>query len=540
MEGPGSWHPGTVGYEIYVRSFADSSGDGIGDLEGIRRHLDHLTRLGVDALWITPFYPSPGHDFGYDVSDYTDVDPAHGSLEDFDRLVADAHASGLRVIVDLVANHSSSEHPWFRQAVADPDGPFRHFYIWRDPGPDGGPPNNWVSHFGGPAWTRDPASDQYYCHLFLPEQPDLNWDNPQVAEAFDAILAFWCERGVDGFRVDVAHGLAKDPQFRDNPQIRPVVPGMDPGEAMACFEHRFDLDQERNLEVVRRWRRVIDPYGAVLLAEAGADRPERVARYVSGGDVHHLAFFLTPAWSDWDPPRLLGLLRKMNQLLPDGVAWSIDNHDTGRSASRFGGGERGVFRSLAMMTLICGLGGMPFLYQGQELGLEDGRVSPADLADPVATRNPGAPGRDGSRTVMPWTPGPGHGFSETTPWLRSADRSPAETAAVQWDDSDSLLNRHRRLLAVRRSLPQLWQAPAEWLEAPASVGVVRRGSALVAANLATAAVSLRLPQGPWEIAYSSRGHDSSIAGGTLRLPAETALILHSRLPVGDDHPEQSR
>jgi len=220
------WWRGAVGYEVYIRSFADASGDGIGDLDGITSHLEYLAWLGIDAVWITPFYPSPGFDHGYDVSNYTDIDPIHGSLGDFDRLVDRAHSLGMRVVVDIVPNHSSSRHPWFLEAAKGPENAYRDFYIWRDPAPGGGPPNNWVSHFGGPTWTFDENSGQYYCHLFLPEQPDLNWDNGRVRGHFDEILRFWMDCGADGFRIDVVQGLIKSSEFADNPQLRPLRDGM--------------------------------------------------------------------------------------------------------------------------------------------------------------------------------------------------------------------------------------------------------------------------------------------------------------------------
>ena len=295
--------------------------------------------LGVDAVWISPFYVSPGFDHGYDVADYTDVDPKHGTLEDFDRLVQDAHDLGLRVVVDIVPNHSSSHHEWFQGALQGADNQYRDYYIWRDPAPDGGPPNNWVSHFGGPAWTLDPASGQYYCHLFLPEQPDLNWSNPAVVAAFDDILRFWCEHGADGFRIDVAHGLAKDPWFRDNPLLQPIDEGADPRLVFRSFEHRYDLDQNPNIEVFRRWHQVVEPYGAMLLGEVGPDDPVREARYHDEGAAIHRNFYLSIAWMDWDPMELRDKIRGMHLAAPDSTAWVLDSHDTPHATTRYGGGE---------------------------------------------------------------------------------------------------------------------------------------------------------------------------------------------------------
>ena len=297
-DGATPWWHGAVGYEIYVRSFADSNGDGVGDLAGITSRLDYLSWLGVDAVWLTPFYPSPGHDHGYDVSDYCAVSPHHGTLEDFDALVSEAHRRGLRVMVDIVPNHTSIEHEWFARARHDRDGPDRDRYLWADPAPDGGPPNNWLSHFGGPAWTLDEASGQYWCHLFLPEQPDLNWRNPAVRDDFDSILRWWMDRGVDGFRVDVAHGLLKDAAVRDNPQIAPIVPG------------HGSLRSLRRLRAPPRHGPVREhrdlPSLEPTLCSAAGDAPRRGERLVARPDVplrcaRHARSGLLPANCD---PRL--------------------------------------------------------------------------------------------------------------------------------------------------------------------------------------------------------------------------------------------
>lgn len=520
-----SWWRSAVGYEVYVRSFADHDGDGMGDLAGVRSHLDHMAGLGVDAVWITPFYPSPGFDGGYDVMDYTGVDPRHGDLADFDDLVAEAHRLGLRVIIDIVPNHTSHLHPWFIDAAGDRHSALRDFYIWRDPATDGGPPNNWVSHFGGPAWTLDEASGQYYCHLFLPEQPDLNWENAELRSRFDEVYRFWCERGVDGFRVDVAHALIKHPDFPDNPMVRQPGAGAGVWEVFASFDHRYDLDQDDNVELHRRWRRVVEPYGAILIGETGVSDPQRLARYAHGGEGMTCVFFLEPAGLPWEPSRIIDSLRGVHELEPERVAWALDSHDAGRSASRFGGGERGASRSLAVTTLLFGLGGIPFLYQGQELGLEDGVVDRSDLDDPIATRNEGSVGRDGARTPMPWEPGPGDGFTTGVPWLPAAQRRPEETASVQAETPGSWLHRHRELIAVRAGLPDLWQAAAAWLPTPdGEVAAVLRGTAMVVANLSEHRTTVDLPDGAWRMAFSS-GDDPEIGDVGVSVPAETSVIV---------------
>ena len=528
------WWLGAVGYEVYVRSFADSSGDGLGDLAGVTGRLDYLRWLGVDAVWLTPFYPSPGHDHGYDVSDYCAVSPRHGTLEDFDALVGEAHRLGLRVMVDMVPNHTSIEHEWFSRARRDRGGPDRDRYLWADPAPDGGPPNNWLSHFGGPAWTLDEASGQYWCHLFLPEQPDLNWRNPAVRDDFDAILEWWMDRGVDGFRVDVAHGLLKDTQLRDNPQIGPVVAGMDPFDAFYAYEHRHDMDQSENMEIFRRWNQVCGPRRTMLLGEVNAPWPDRMARYVAAGALDQ-AFFLQSAFLGWDPATLLTMVRAMHDAAPHGISWVLSNHDRSRPVSRLGGGEAGVRRSLAVSTLFMSLGGTPFLFQGEELGLPDG-VLRAGFHDPVSVRNAGAThGRDGCRTPMPWDSSTNNGFSAGVPWIDADPRPPEQTVAGQRADPDAPVHRYRSLLAVRRQHPDMWRAPLEWIEtSDPRVAALRRGTIAVVANLSDRATSVDLGPRGWQPVFASQpgGRLDSQAHDAVSVPAETTVVL------ARDHPPE--
>ena len=521
------WWRGAVGYEIYVRSFADSSGDGLGDLAGITGRLDYLRWLGVDAVWLTPFYPSPGHDHGYDVSDYCAVAPRHGTLEDFDTLVSEAHRRDLRVMVDIVPNHTSIEHPWFARARTDPAGPERDRYLWADPAPGGGPPNNWRSHFGGPAWTLDEASGQYWCHLFLPEQPDLNWRNPAVRDEFDSILQWWMDRGVDGFRVDVAHGLVKDGELRDNPQIAPIVPDMDPFDAFDAFEHRHDMDQSENVEIFRRWNRICAPRQALLLGEVNAAWPERMARYVQPGALNQ-AFFLRTAFLGWAPETLLKMVRAMHDAAPQGIAWVLSNHDRSRPVSRFGGGDTGMRRSLAVSTLLMALGGTPFLYQGEELALPDG-VLRSGFHDPVSVRNVGAThGRDGCRTPMPWDSSAHNGFSTGEPWIEAEPRPTGQTVAGQRADPEAPVHRYRNLLATRRRHPDLWQARLDWIETyDPRVAALRRGSAAVVANLSDRRTSIGLGSPGWEPVFASGDgcYLDNQAGDRVSVPAESTVVL---------------
>ena len=377
---------------------------GAGDLEGIRRHLDYLVWLGVDAVWLSPFYSSPMRDFGYDVSDHRAVDPLFGSLDDFDRLLADAHARGLRLIVDFVPNHTSDEHPWFVAARSSRSSPYRDFYVWRDPDPrrPERPPNNWLRSFGeGPAWTFDRATGQWYLHLFLPEQPDLNWSNPAVADAMEEVLRFWLERGVDGFRVDVAHALGKDPALPDAPQETAGIPwsGLN--------------DDERTHPILRRLRRFVDswPHEPVLVGEVYLLKTARVAKYYGDGDELHLAFNFPPMFCPFEAACFKRRLAEAERLLAAPRAWPtwvLSSHDRSRHRTRYGGSER---RARAAAVVLLSLRGTPFLYAGEELGLEDA-VVPADRAV-----DPG--GRDGCRAPIPWEPGPVHGWelAGSEPWL---------------------------------------------------------------------------------------------------------------------------
>ena len=393
-----------------------------------------------------------------------------------------------------------------------------------------------MSHFGGPAWTLDESTGQYYCHLFLPEQPDLNWENERVREEFDGILGFWCELGVDGFRIDVAHGLGKDPRFRSNPQVRQIRNPRDPRDVFTAFEQRHDLDQDHTKEIFERWNRVVAPYGALLVGETGPDDPKRLARYVGDQTALHSAFYLTPVWLDWDPVTLLGKLRAVHSESPH-ISWVINNHDNSRSVTRYGGGDRGRFRSLAVTTFQFALGGVPFLFQGEELGLEDGAIEPADFEDPIATRNTlteeaghdvwgGVYGRDGCRTAMPWDDGHQNGFTAAArAWLRAAPREIDETVTGQRDVPGSFLMRHRELLGVRKTLPALWTEQVQWIETGTDeAAAVRRGNALTVANLGTSELHLALPHGEWVMAYSSRDR-VPIEGLTAAVPPETALFL---------------
>lgn len=525
LPGRKRWLDGAVGYEVYVRSFADSNHDGVGDIEGIAGRLDYLKWLGIDIVWLTPFYSSPGHDHGYDVADYRQVNPIHGTISDVEDLVERAHQLDLKVIFDIVPNHTSSEHEWFKQAVADPTGPFRDYYLFRDPGIDGGPPNNWPSHFGPTAWTLDPASGQYYCHLFLPEQPDLNWRNPIVRAEFDDIYRFWFERGADGFRIDVAHGLLKHPSFADLPLLRPVPEGAGPLETFFCYDHIYDLDQDDNVEIYQRWQSVASQYDACLLAESGVEDHERLARYVQPGALD-LTFFLKPGWMPWDPAKFIRELVGLAQLEPNGISWVISNHDQSRPASRFGSGADGRNRSIAVTTLMFALGGVPFLYQGEELGSPNGDIAPEDRHDPVSTRNDTDEGRDVCRTPMAWNTDTYNGFSTAEPWIRAVDRPNDFTVAGQHANTAAPLHRYRRLIALRRRHPDMWQGEMTVIASGREdTAVIQRGSTLTVANLGQEPFAINLGEGQWHVAFASQGADGDAATGMVNITGETTVVL---------------
>jgi alpha-glucosidase len=478
------WWRSAVIYQVYLRSFADSDGDGIGDLPGVRSRLPYLQELGVDAIWLNPFYPSPQVDAGYDVSDYRDVDPRFGTLADFDQLVQSAHDRGLRVLVDLVPNHTSSEHPWFQAALRSPPGSAeRGRYLFRNGrGPTGAePPNDWASDFGGPAWTRlagpDGQPEQWYLHLFATEQPDLDWTNPAVQAEFEAILRFWLDRGVDGFRIDVAHGLAKDPAMPD-------LAGryLTAGPASSGHPH---WDQDAVHEVYRGWRRVSDAYPGerTFVAEAWVETPAQLARYVRPDELHtafNFNFLLAP----WDARALRAAIdRSLEALAAVGApaTWVLSNHDVVRHVTRYGDGSVGTRRARAAALLLLALPGGAYVYQGDELGLPEVVDLPdAVRQDPTFFRTGGAePGRDGSRVPLPWSGREalfGFGPPGSTPWLPQPAAWAGLTVERQQSDPASMLNVYRAALRLRHELPALRGERFAWEKADGDAFAFRRGS----------------------------------------------------------------
>jgi len=482
-----SWWRSAVIYQIYPRSFADANGDGVGDLAGIRSRLPYLVDLGVDAIWVSPFYPSPQVDAGYDVADYRDVDPIFGSLQEFSALVEDGHRMGLRVIVDLVPNHTSDRHAWFQAALAAaPGSPERSRYLFRDGRGPGGdvPPNNWVSNFGGSAWTRVPDG-QWYLHLFSPQQPDLDWTNEEVLAEFHDILRFWMKLGVDGFRIDVAHGLAKDPGLADLPN----------GEAdhLLTPAHTNDhphWDRDEIHEVYRGWRAVVDEFGGdrVFCAEAYVPNPARFADYVRPDELH-TAFnfdFLQANWDAADYRRVIDATMSTLRAVGAPATWVLSNHDVVRHPTRFGGGELGLRRARAGTLLMLALPGGAYVYQGEELGLPEVLAIPDDRRqDPIFLRSGGErPGRDGCRVPLPWGgTQPPYGFGPAgTPWLPQPASWGPLTVEAQTGDPTSTLEFYRSALRIRRERSELGDGPMTWLDAPDGMLALGRGRVLCAVN----------------------------------------------------------
>jgi len=522
------WKRGVI-YQIYPRSWQDANGDGIGDLAGIADRLDHLVRLGVDALWISPFFPSPMKDFGYDISDYRGVDPIFGSLEDFDRLAAAARARGLKLILDLVPNHTSDQHPWFLESRSSRDNPKRDWYIWRDPGPDGGPPTNWLSEFGGGAWEWDEATGQYYYHAFLASQPDLNWRNPQVRAAMYDTMRFWLDRGVDGFRVDVIYHMIKDDRFRDNPPNPNPPPDAGPASRVLPV---YTVDRPEVHEIVAEMRRVVDEYPErVLIGEIWLPNEKLVAYYGKDLAGAHLPFNFQLIGAAWDARVIEDIVVRYEKALPPGgwPNWVLGNHDKSRIATRVGPLQA---RVAAMMLLT--LRGTPTLYYGDEIGMEDVPIPPERVQDPYEKNVPGRGlGRDPERTPMQWDDGANAGFSTAAEtWLPLSDKWRRVNVAAQEDDPASMLTLTRRLLHLRRREAAL--SVGDYVPVTATgtlLSFIRHHGdrrLLVALNLGGRPERLHLPDGATgaEILLSTDpARELGRCGGTFELAGSEGLIL---------------
>lgn len=501
------WWKGATIYQIYPRSFADSNGDGIGDLNGVLRHLNHLQQLGIDAVWLSPIFRSPMLDAGYDISDYCDVDPLFGSLDDIDRLISAVHARGMRLLLDFVPNHTSDQHPWFLESRSARDNPKRDWYVWRDQ------PNNWRAQLNaGGAWTWDEGTQQYYLHLFLPQQPDLNWRNPEVVEAMHGVLRFWLDRGVDGFRIDVIHCTGKDPSFADDPRCLA-------GEPLANFN-----DQPYSHEVLRGIRRVVDSYPGerVLVGEVNIRSTERVLQYYGAGDELHMSFNFAPLDAPWEPVMFRTCIRDVELLLAPAGAWPtwvLSNHDNSRQRSRYHGSLRSA-RAAAVMLLT--LRGTPFIYQGEELGLEDAWIGAEDRVDPG--------NRDGCRAPLPWLAEPPHGWSGKEPWLPFPPDTDELAAERQVGAANSTFDLYRRLIAARKASPALTHGSWEELRSHPEVLAYRRrhgaDERIVCINFADKPHVCPL-NGHWQVQIASDGvgEEQPYSG---ELGAGQAVILYSQ------------
>ncbi len=533
------WWRQAVFYEIYVRSFRDANGDGVGDLPGIIERLDYLndgtpSSLGVDALWLTPINPSPMFDFGYDVSDYRNIEPLFGSLRDFDELIAAAHRRNIRIILDLVPNHTSHLHSWFQASRRARTDAQRDWYIWRDPAANGAPPNNWVSVFGGPAWTLDAGTGQYYLHSFLAEQPDLNYRNPAVVQAMEDVIRYWLDRGVDGFRVDVIHKMVKDAQLRDNP--RPAPEEDHPVWHYGGQKHVYDEDRPEVHGVIRGWRRILNRYGErAMVGEVGLFDLQRLATYYgSGHDELPLAFNFSFLWSPWDASAFKAQVDRIEAVLPSGAqpTYVLSNHDAPRHRTRFDDAQLGDARTRVAAMMLLTLRGTPFLYYGEEIGMRDVFIPLERVCDPVGKRFP-AVNRDPERTPMQWSRSPGAGFTTAAEtWLPIGPDFETVNVAQQLRDPRSLLSFYRRLIWYRKQAAALTQGSYRPVEGPADTFIYFREHAqqrlLVALNFSGEPRSIAVPefaQGRLEICTDPDRPAGARVGAQLDLgPTEGVIV----------------
>ena len=527
------WWRDAIIYQVYPRSYLDTNGDGIGDLPGITSKLDYIAGLGVDIVWLSPFFKSPMKDFGYDIADYRDVDPIFGTLQDFDALIARAHALGLKIMIDQVMSHTSDAHPWFAESRANEDNPKADWYVWADPRPDGNPPNNWLSVFGGSSWQWDTRRKQYYLHNFLASQPDLNFHNPDVQQAQLDALRFWLERGVDGVRMDACNFHFHDRALRSNP------PGHRGGNMMATDvnpygmqAHVHDKTQPENIAFLKRIRTLLDEYGAVSIGEVGDDDALAVmADYTSGGDKLHMAYSFNLLTPDFSAAHIRRTVEEFEARVRGGWAsWSVGNHDVVRVATRWGGAKAPPALGKTVLAMQLSLKGTPCLYQGDELALPEADVPYEALRDPYGIAFwPEFKGRDGCRTPMPWVAdAPNAGFTTGTPWLPVVAPQAALAVSNQEADADSPLHFARRFIAWRRRQPQLTQGEIAFFDAPEPVLAFRRDlrsnpdgipAMLAAFNLSDTPVTFEWPEAADAVDADGHGLPGTRAGARVALPA---------------------
>ncbi|MCV0428638.1 MAG: alpha-glucosidase family protein [Roseibium sp.] len=529
------WWRGAVIYQIYPRSFNDTNGDGIGDLNGVTERMDYIASLGVDAIWLSPFFTSPMDDFGYDVSDYEDVDPMFGTLADFDRMTKAAHQRGLKVMIDLVISHTSDQHPWFKESRSSKVNAKADWFVWADAKPDGTPPNNWLSIFGGPAWEWDSRRCQYYMHNFLASQPDLNFHNMDVQNAVLSAAQFWLDRGVDGFRLDTVNFYFHDAELRDNPPLSAgeMPSTVDPTNPYGYQDHLYDKTRPENLVFLEKLRALLDRYpGTTSVGEIGADGQavELTSSYTEVGKRIHMAYsfdLLTPQHS---AAYIRRIIEEMNAGIGSGWAsWALSNHDTKRVASRWGE-DLDPAKFAPLETALCAsLRGTPCLYQGEELGLKQADVPFEKLQDPYGIRFwPEYRGRDGCRTPMPWTKDNAHaGFSDAEPWLPVAPEHREQAAFEQDKNENSILNRNRAFYAWRQNHPSLKKGDMTFLDSPGETLVFTRSfkgeTVLCAFNLGTAEETITIPGMDLE-SLNAPGFTGSIDGSSISLNGLDAIF----------------
>ena len=523
---PAPWWQTGVLYQIYPRSFCDSNADGQGDLGGIIDRLDHLAWLGIDGIWLSPITVSPNADWGYDVADYCAVQPDLGTMETFDTLVTEAENRGIRVLMDLVPNHTSGRHPWFVDSRSSPTSSKRDWYVWADPASGGAPPNNWVSSFGGPAWTLDPDSVQYYLHNHLSEQPDLNWWNDEVRAAVDDVFRFWFDRGVAGFRIDVCNVIVKDRHLRDNPPAT----AEDDFEAQVFGQRPvYNANRPEVHDVLRHWRRLADSYepARTLIGETPVKVEVLAGYYGDGTDELHMAFNFPFITSPFDAGALRAIVEQAETLFPPGAwpAWTGSNHDMSRLASRWAGGDDRKIR--AAIVMLLGLRGTPVLYQGDEIGLGDRPVDHEDMRDPLGVRYfPAYAGRDAMRTPMPWRDAPGGGFTEpgVRPWLPMGPTGEGNVED-QRGDPGSILHLTRDLVALRRERPALQTGAYASMPTPDGVWAWRRdGRMVVALNLSDDSAVVADVDGRILIAGDRRRDGETLSGALALGPWESVVV----------------
>jgi alpha-glucosidase len=523
------WWRGGVFYQIYPRSFCDSNGDGAGDLPGIIGKLDHLAELGIDGIWLSPVTVSPNRDWGYDVADYCDIDPDFGTLDDLDTLVREGQARGIRILLDLVPNHTSDQHPWFVDALTGPEAEHRDYYVWADPKPDGALPNNWISIFGGSAWELDQKSGQYYLHNFEAQQPDLNWWNEEVRRSFDDIVRFWWDRGVAGFRIDVCNMMIKDAELRDNP---PATEDDPLDQQFMGLKAVYNCDRPEAHDILQRWRSIADSYdeARLLIGETNVEQLSRLMEfYGDGSNELHGGFNFVFINAALEAAAMRQIVEDVEASMPAGAwpIWTGSNHDVSRLSTRWAGGDMAKVRC-ALLVLLT-LRGTPFLYQGDEIGLTDGPIEQSDLHDAVGIRFwPYYKGRDAERTPRPWADQPGGGFSAAgvRPWLPMADPALCNVAD-QRDDPDSVLSFTKRTIARRRANDDLSHGAYASLPSPEGTWAFTRGQhTTVVVNLSDAPHAVAGLQGAVSVA-TDRSLEGAAAEGTLELAPWSGAVIES-------------